>query len=72
MGSQCVERSGREEGVINNGQGAGVRAAGETRAVKVTFHYKVVGVGGRGTVQNVPNTFAFVFARARVMLAYLA
>lgn len=37
VGSRCVKHFGREWGVINNGQHAAVRAAGETRAVKMAF-----------------------------------
>lgn len=38
VGSRCVKHFEREWGVINNGQGAAVRTAGETRAVKMAFY----------------------------------
>lgn len=37
VGSRCGKHFRREWGVINNGQGAAVRTAGETRAVKWLF-----------------------------------
>lgn len=40
VGSRCVKHFGREWGVINNGQGAAVRTAGETRAVKMAFYHE--------------------------------
>lgn len=48
VGSRCVKHFGREWGVINNGQGAAVRTAGETRAVKMAFFFFTTNRGVRG------------------------
>lgn len=52
VGRWCVKHFGREWGVINNGQGAAVRTAGETRAVKAAFYHQTE-VSGGGVEQDV-------------------